>query len=60
MVEPRKPDFKVFISREGKDEKNYYSEIGAAWNVAKDGISIQLSALPIDGRLVMFPRKDDG
>jgi hypothetical protein len=59
MADGRKPDYAVFVSRESGD-KSYYTEVGAAWNVAKDGISIKLHALPMDGSLVLFPRKDDG
>ena len=55
----KKPDFNVCVSRKGSDDKNYYTTIGAGWNVAKDGISIKLQALPTDGSLVLFPRRDD-
>ncbi len=55
----KSPDYNVMVSRKGSDGKNHYSTVGAAWNVAKDGISIELQALPTDGRLVMFPRRDD-
>jgi len=54
----KRPDYHVFVSRKGPD-KTYYSRIGAAWNVASDGISIKLEALPLDGELVLFPPKDD-
>ncbi len=57
----KKPDYKVVTSRisgEGENEKTYYTEVGAAWKVAKDGISIQLHALPVDGKMVLFPRDD--
>jgi len=54
----KRPDYHVFVSREGGDRQTYYTRIGAAWNVAKDGISIQLDALPVDGKLVLFPPKD--
>ncbi|TQF27434.1 hypothetical protein UNPF46_30695 [Bradyrhizobium sp. UNPF46] len=58
----RKPDYKVFVSRniakEGEEPNNFYHDVGAAWMVDKDGISISLHALPIDGRLVLFPNKD--
>ena len=53
-----KPDFKVLVSRtngEGEDAKTYYTQIGSAWKVAKDGISIQFNALPVDGKAVLFP-----
>lgn len=55
----RKPDYKVMVSREGRakdgSDKNYYSDIGVAWRVANDGISVQLNAVPVDGRMVLFP-----
>jgi len=54
----KKPDYKVLVSRKNGD-KNFYTEVGSGWNVAKDGISVQLSALPTDGKLVLFPRKDE-
>jgi hypothetical protein len=53
----KKPDYEVFISQKNGD-KNYYTKIGAAWNVAKDGISVKLTALPLDGSLVLFPPKE--
>ena len=54
----RKPDYRVMVSRKNGD-KNFYTEVGAGWDVAKDGISIKLHALPTDGQLVVFPRKDE-
>jgi uncharacterized protein (DUF736 family) len=53
----RKPDYRVMVSRESNG-KAHYTEVGAGWNVAKEGISIKLHALPTDGQLVLFPRKD--
>lgn len=55
----KKPEWKVLVSRDNNG-KNYYQEIGSGWDVDKNGISIQLNSLPIDGRCVLFPRdKDD-
>lgn len=34
-------------------------EIGAAWRTAKDGIAITLHALPVDGKLILFPPRED-
>lgn len=53
----RKPDYRVMVSRKNGD-KTHYQEIGAGWNVAKDGISIKLNSLPINGEAVLFPRTD--
>lgn len=54
----KKPDFEIFGSRKNGD-KSFYSKIGAAWRVAKDGISIQLDALPVDGKAVCFPAREE-
>lgn len=54
----RKPDYRVMVSRKSGD-KNFYTEVGAGWDVAKEGISIKLNALPVNGELVLFPRKED-
>lgn len=56
----KRPDYNVMMSRKGSDDKNHYTTVGAAWLVAKDGISIQLTAVPIDGKLVLFPREREG
>ena len=60
----RNPDFKVFVSRDvakpGEDPNNFYTEVGAAWHVDKGGISVNLHVLPLDGRIVLFPPKEDG
>jgi hypothetical protein len=55
----RKPDFDVFVSKDREGDKPFYTRVGGAWNVAKEGISIELQALPLDGRLILFPKRDD-
>jgi hypothetical protein len=50
-----KPKYDVFVSRPTANDKNFYTKVGAGWAVAKEGISIQLDALPTDGKLVLFP-----
>lgn len=54
----KKPEWKVLVSRESND-KNYYTQVGAGWNVKNDGISVLLHCLPTDGKLVLFPNKDE-
>ena len=54
MAKGQKPQFDVFVSQEN-GSKNHYVRVGAAWNVAKGGISIKLVALPADGALILFP-----
>lgn len=58
MARGQKPDFEVFVSQKNGD-KNFYTKVGAAWNVSSDGISIKLTALPVDGSLVMFPLREE-
>lgn len=59
MPNGEKPAYDVFVSTPGKNGgKAFYHRIGAAWNVASDGISIKLHALPVDGSLVLFPPKE--
>lgn len=48
----KKPNLKVLEN----GDKNFYTEIGSGWNVARDGISVQLNSLPIDGKCVIFKR----
>lgn len=54
----KRPDYEVFVSKQNGDS-NFYTKIGAAWKVAKDGISIKLDLLPLDGKIVLFPPKED-
>jgi hypothetical protein len=56
MTAKRMPDYDAFVSEE-KNGKHWYTNVGAAWKVAKDGISVKLTALPPDGDLVLFPHK---
>ena len=48
-----KPAYEVFVV-EGEGESTYWTKIGAAWPT-KDGkgFSIRMSALPLDGRVVL-------
>lgn len=55
----KRPAYDVFVSQKGKDDKNYYQKVGAAWTVANDGLSIKLFALPTNGELICFPPKED-
>ena len=59
MANGSKPDYGVYVSRKGDGDKNYYNRVGSAWRVAKEGISISLDALPVDGKLVLFPPKEE-
>lgn len=62
MAQGRKPDYRVYVTQQkverGKPPTNFYKEVGAAWTVERDGISIKLHALPVDGQLVLFPPRE--
>jgi hypothetical protein len=58
MAKGQRPDYNVYVSRQDQNGKAFYTDVGAAWNVAKEGISINLHALPTDGKLVLFPRRE--
>lgn len=59
-IQSNRPAYGVYQVEEGKgDRKGFWTKIGAAWKHERgDGFSIQLTALPIDGRLIV--RKLDG
>jgi len=55
----KQPDYHVYTSRKGSDDKNHYTRLGAAWTVGNDGISVKLDALPVSGELVLFPPREE-
>ncbi len=62
MPEGRKPAYKAFIGREygeGDEKKTHWLEVGAGWDIRDGGVSVQLHALPVDGRFVLFVNKDE-
>ena len=55
----KRPDYFAYTvtEREGKD--NFWTAIGAAWeNKDGEGLSIRLTALPLDGEIVLRRPKD--
>ncbi len=48
------------VKNRGKNQKAIWTRIGAAWpHNSGVGFSIELEALPVDGRLVLIPPKPD-
>jgi hypothetical protein len=48
----------VFVSQKN-GEQSFYTKVGAAWTVAKDGVSIKLiPGIAVSGDLVLFPPKE--
>jgi hypothetical protein len=57
----QKPTLIAYAVKErGKGRKPIWTRIGAAWPHGKStGLSIELEALPLDGRVVLLPPKAD-
>jgi hypothetical protein len=56
-----KPTFLAYtVKNRGRNQKPIWTRIGAAWpHKGGTGYSIELEALPIDGRLVLIEPKAD-
>lgn len=42
----------------GTDKKGFWVEIGAAWTNKDGSLSVKLDALPVNGDMVIQPRKE--
>lgn len=51
----KKPIMHAYQVRDGKEGNAFWNRIGAAWQNKDGGFSIQLDAIPIDGRIVCTP-----
>ncbi|MFG1225266.1 hypothetical protein [Xanthobacter wiegelii] len=52
-----RPTHDVYVV-EGEGETSFWTRIGAAWTHEKgDGLNVQLTCIPVDGRLVIRKRK---
>ena len=58
----KKPTLIAYSVREREGQKPVWTRIGAAWpHGSGNGMSIQLDALPLDGRIVLTePKAEDG
>lgn len=45
----KKPELIAYVAKEGKDDKSFFTRIGAAWTNTKGGYNIRLDALPVNG-----------
>jgi hypothetical protein len=54
----KRPDFICYTVRESGESK-FWTRVGAAWS-CKGGYSVQLDALPVNGKVVLQePKADD-
>lgn len=56
-----KPTFIAYSVKDaGKGKKSFWTKIGGAWPHEKgQGLTVQLDALPVDGRIILVPPKAD-
>jgi len=55
----KKPSLHAYQIREAADGKSFWNRIGAAWSNKDGGFTVQLECLPLDGRIVCCPAKND-
>jgi hypothetical protein len=56
----KKPYLVAYSVRKREGQKDFWVRIGAAWPHAQNGgLTVQLDALPIDGRVVLSEPKAD-
>ncbi|MEM6468702.1 MAG: hypothetical protein AAF802_03980 [Planctomycetota bacterium] len=53
----KKPALYAYAVRETGNGKSFWNRIGAAWKNSDDSLTIQLDAVPLDGRIVCQPPK---
>lgn len=59
MTTKRKPAY-IAYTVDGDERDAYWTRIGAAWPQRNgEGLNIQLTALPISGRIVLMPPKPE-
>ncbi|MEP9356876.1 hypothetical protein ABLE93_25430 [Xanthobacter sp. KR7-65] len=57
-TQPSRPTHEVYVV-EGEGEQAFWTRVGAAWSHQdSDGFNVQLSCMPVDGRLVIRRRKE--
>ena len=54
----RQPSHIAYRVEEGKDDRNHWQKIGAAWPAKNDGLTLKLSAIPLDGTVVLRSREE--
>lgn len=52
------PSHIAYSVTEGSDDKNHWQKIGAAWPAKDGGLSLQLNAFPIDGKIALRSREE--
>ena len=59
-VRDRRPSLIAYQVRDGKDDQSYWDRVGVAWSNRDGGFTVQLHAIPLDGRIVLTrPKSHD-
>ena len=59
-VKNRRPSLIAYHVRDGKDDKSFWNQVGVAWSNRDGGFTVQLHAIPLDGRIVLAkPKSND-
>lgn len=48
-----KPSHIAYTVNDGKGDQSHWTKIGAAWPAKDDGLTLQLDAIPRDGRVTL-------
>jgi hypothetical protein len=56
-VKNRKPSLIAYQVRDGNDGHSYWDRVGVAWSNRDGGFTVQLHAMPLDGRIVLTTPK---
>ena len=52
------PSHIAYSVESGNGDKEHWQKIGAAWPAKDDGLSLQLKALPLDGKIALRSREE--
>ncbi len=55
--DPARQPSHIAYSVTGEGERRYWHRIGAAWPTKDDGLTLQLDAMPLDGRVALRSRE---
>ncbi len=56
--ERRQPEMIAFVVTGSTNGKNRWRDIGAAWRNKDASLTVKLTALPVNGELVLRPREE--
>ncbi|MGE4069859.1 MAG: hypothetical protein AB7E72_01635 [Lysobacterales bacterium] len=56
--QPNRPSHIAYSVQPGKDDKNHWHRIGAAWPTKGEGLTLKLTAIPLDGVVALRSREE--